>query len=133
MAANGHFSSSDKRNADDVDKALHGHTPDGKICDCKKGGRNVIVCIDGTSNEFGTKVRKIRVHCAQKMFNKFVMQNTNVIELYSRLKDIDNQKTYYNSGIGAYANPARGKLTNFRQTISAKWDMAFARFVRHSA
>ncbi|KAF8520139.1 hypothetical protein BU17DRAFT_47166, partial [Hysterangium stoloniferum] len=50
-------------------------------------GRNLVVCIDGTSNQFGDK-------------------NTNVIELYSQLvKDDAVQLAYYNSGIGTYAKP----------------------------
>ncbi|KAF9254457.1 WD40 repeat-like protein [Marasmius fiardii PR-910] len=44
--------------------------------------RNLVVCIDGTANQFGRK-------------------NTNVVELYSRLvKDPEKQLTFYNSGIG---------------------------------
>ncbi|KAH9485978.1 hypothetical protein JR316_0000040 [Psilocybe cubensis] len=48
-------------------------------------GRNLIVCIDGTDNQFGDK-------------------NTNVIELYNLiLKGVEhNQRTWYNSGIGTY-------------------------------
>jgi uncharacterized protein (DUF2235 family) len=31
------------------------------------------------------------------------MQNSNVVELYSRLEKNEHQRTYYNSGIGTFA------------------------------
>ncbi|KAG8759647.1 hypothetical protein FRC12_009713 [Ceratobasidium sp. 428] len=51
--------------------------------------RKLIVCIDGTSNQFSENV------------------NTNVVELYSRITKDPTQLTYYNSGIGTYARPFR--------------------------
>ncbi|VDB86404.1 unnamed protein product [Peniophora sp. CBMAI 1063] len=78
-----------------------------RTCECSDEGRNLVVCIDGTSNEFGEK-------------------NTNVIELYSlvqKRKD-DRQRTYYNSGIGTYARSSRRSLP---KAISRKLDLAFAR------
>ncbi|KAG8769354.1 hypothetical protein FRC12_005007 [Ceratobasidium sp. 428] len=48
--------------------------------------RKLIICVDGTSNQFSEK-------------------NTNVVELYSRIKKDNTQLTYYNSGIGTYAKP----------------------------
>uniref|UniRef100_A0A8H8CPW0 T6SS Phospholipase effector Tle1-like catalytic domain-containing protein n=1 Tax=Psilocybe cubensis TaxID=181762 RepID=A0A8H8CPW0_PSICU len=55
------------------------------VHDTASTGRNLIVCIDGTDNQFGDK-------------------NTNVIELYNLiLKGVEhNQRTWYNSGIGTY-------------------------------
>ncbi|EDR04472.1 uncharacterized protein LACBIDRAFT_304572 [Laccaria bicolor S238N-H82] len=79
------------------------------LCKHKIGGRNLIVCIDGTANQFGDK-------------------NTNVIELYHRiLKEVkDNQKTWYNSGIGTYARPSWKSFKFYRQVLSHKIDLAIA-------
>ncbi|KAF8517064.1 hypothetical protein BU17DRAFT_50241, partial [Hysterangium stoloniferum] len=71
-------------------------------------GRNLIVCIDGTSNQFGEK-------------------NTNVIELYSQLvKDDGTQLTYYNSGIGTYAKPSWKSWSYLKQVVHNKIDLAIA-------
>ncbi|KZT03384.1 uncharacterized protein LAESUDRAFT_619831, partial [Laetiporus sulphureus 93-53] len=51
-------------------------------------GRKLVVCLDGTKNQFGLK-------------------NTNVVQIYARIEKNDKQLTYYNSGIGTYANPSR--------------------------
>ncbi|KIJ94688.1 hypothetical protein K443DRAFT_29389, partial [Laccaria amethystina LaAM-08-1] len=66
-------------------------------CGHKLRGRNLIVCIDGTSNQFGEK-------------------NTNVIELYNLiLKKVgDDQRTWYNSGIGTYARPSYKSLNFYK-------------------
>ncbi|KIJ61689.1 hypothetical protein HYDPIDRAFT_96031 [Hydnomerulius pinastri MD-312] len=53
--------------------------------------RNLVVCIDGTSNQFGTK-------------------NTNIVELYSHIVKSDDQLTYYSSGLGAFAKIAGSSL-----------------------
>ncbi|KAF8497306.1 hypothetical protein BU17DRAFT_59391, partial [Hysterangium stoloniferum] len=82
-------------------------------CHCKapppgQNSRNLIVCIDGTCNQFGEK-------------------NTNVIELYSQLvKDDGAQLTYYNSGIGTYAKPSFKSLRYLKQVAYNKIDMAIA-------
>ncbi|KAJ7097690.1 hypothetical protein C8R44DRAFT_717376 [Mycena epipterygia] len=52
--------------------------------------RNLVVSIDGTSNQFG-------------------IYNTNVVELHSRI-DPNNQSKYYNCGIGTYV-PEEAKAT----------------------
>ncbi|KAI5991905.1 hypothetical protein EDD15DRAFT_2446701 [Pisolithus albus] len=72
-------------------------------------GRNLVVCIDGTANKFGTK-------------------NTNVIELYNLiLKSKDNkQQTWYNSGIGTYARPSWKSFSYYKQVIYHKIDLAIA-------
>ncbi|EJD37489.1 WD40 repeat-like protein, partial [Auricularia subglabra TFB-10046 SS5] len=71
------------------------------------GSRNLVVCIDGTSNQFSTK-------------------NTNVVELYSRLIKDDRQLTFYNSGIGTYAKPSWKSWSYRKQVIANKLDLAFA-------
>ncbi|EGO04118.1 hypothetical protein SERLA73DRAFT_47031, partial [Serpula lacrymans var. lacrymans S7.3] len=72
-------------------------------------GRKLVVCIDGTSNQFGQK-------------------NTNVIEIYSQVcKDPkDNQLTYYNSGIGTFAEPSWKSLRYLGQVLDHKIDLAIA-------
>ncbi|ESK97887.1 hypothetical protein Moror_17316 [Moniliophthora roreri MCA 2997] len=81
-------------------------------CHSHSKGRNLVVCIDGTSNRFSRK-------------------NTNVVELYSRLLQDERQLTFYNSGIGTYANPSRKSLSHYKQVILHKLDLAFAwRFER---
>ncbi|KAH9485828.1 hypothetical protein JR316_0002743 [Psilocybe cubensis] len=69
-------------------------------------GRNLVVTIDGTANQFGLK-------------------NTNIVELYSRLVKDEGQLTYYNSGIGTYV-PDSASWASFSQFISHQWDKAFA-------
>ncbi|KAI0311851.1 hypothetical protein OF83DRAFT_1287291 [Amylostereum chailletii] len=84
-----------------------------KLCKCFESGtgRNLIVCIDGTSNQFG-------------------INNTNVVELYSLIKAQDDegreQLTFYNSGIGTYAEPSWKSLSYIMQVIYHKIDMAIA-------
>ncbi|TFK20327.1 WD40 repeat-like protein [Coprinopsis marcescibilis] len=75
----------------------------------QKNGRNLIICIDGTANQFGKK-------------------NTNVIELYNLLKkDIgDEQLTWYNSGIGTYARPHWRSMKYWIQIFLHKVDLAIA-------
>uniref|UniRef100_A0A0W0GDD2 Putative WD40 repeat-like protein n=2 Tax=Moniliophthora roreri TaxID=221103 RepID=A0A0W0GDD2_MONRR len=70
--------------------------------------RNLVICIDGTANQFGNR-------------------NTNVVELYSRLEKNDSlQVTYYNSGIGTYASPSWKSSTYYKQVLAHKIDLAFA-------
>ncbi|KAJ2933545.1 hypothetical protein H1R20_g3565, partial [Candolleomyces eurysporus] len=78
-------------------------------CGHKMGGRNLIVCIDGTANQFGTK-------------------NTNVIELYNLILKgpDDDQCTWYNSGIGTYARPHWRSLKYGKQVLWHKVDLAIA-------
>ncbi|EIM79299.1 uncharacterized protein STEHIDRAFT_36800, partial [Stereum hirsutum FP-91666 SS1] len=70
-------------------------------------GRNLVVCIDGTSNQFGEK-------------------NTNVIELYHLLEKDNTQVTFYNSGIGTYARPSFRSWTFYKQVLGHKVDLAIA-------
>ncbi|TFK19343.1 hypothetical protein FA15DRAFT_697596 [Coprinopsis marcescibilis] len=79
-------------------------------CECHSAdSRNLIVCIDGTANQFGEK-------------------NTNVIELYNLISkgSQHNQRTWYNSGIGTYARPHRKSLSYYVQAVSHKIDLAVA-------
>ncbi|KAJ7506852.1 hypothetical protein B0H11DRAFT_1707001, partial [Mycena galericulata] len=83
--------------------------------------RNLVVSIDGTSNQFGTN-------------------NTNVVELHSRIikesEDRSPQLTFYSSGIGTYVPPSLLSLTYLRQSIGNKIDLAiawnFKKQVQHS-
>ncbi|KIP01358.1 hypothetical protein PHLGIDRAFT_58717, partial [Phlebiopsis gigantea 11061_1 CR5-6] len=72
----------------------------------EKKGRNLVVCIDGTANQFS-------------------INNTHVVELYSRLEKNDEQLTYYNSGIGTFVKHSNwiGWLI---QLIIHIWDMMVA-------
>ncbi|KAI0044175.1 WD40 repeat-like protein [Auriscalpium vulgare] len=79
----------------------------GPSCKCKplpdgKHGRNLVLCIDGTSNRFSLK-------------------NTNVLELYSRLHKDESQLTYYSSGVGASV-----KESSWTQKINQTIDTAIA-------
>ncbi|KAJ7482816.1 hypothetical protein B0H11DRAFT_1608843, partial [Mycena galericulata] len=83
--------------------------------------RNLVVSIDGTSNQFGTN-------------------NTNVVELHSRIikesKDRRPQLTFYSSGIGTYVPPSLLSLAYLQQSIGNKIDLAiawnFKKQVQHS-
>ncbi|KJA17515.1 hypothetical protein HYPSUDRAFT_124978, partial [Hypholoma sublateritium FD-334 SS-4] len=72
-------------------------------------GRNLVLSIDGTSNQFGDK-------------------NTNVIELYNLIlkADEDRQQTWYNSGIGTYARPSWKSPKYYKKVIYHKVDLAIA-------
>ncbi|KAK7025539.1 hypothetical protein VNI00_015892 [Paramarasmius palmivorus] len=93
--------------------------PGQKYCNCihdtlpsTPGGkypRNLVVCVDGTANQFNEK-------------------NTNVVELYHLLEQNSLQVTFYNSGIGTYATPS---WKSWKQAILNQADLAFAwRFER---
>ncbi|RXW18625.1 hypothetical protein EST38_g7229 [Candolleomyces aberdarensis] len=77
--------------------------------DASGSGRNLILCIDGTANQFGEK-------------------NTNVIELYNLiLKDARfGQRTWYNSGVGTYARPHWRSFKYYQQVVFHKIDLAIA-------
>src|SRR5688572_30323638 len=47
----------------------------------KSGGRNIVVCCDGTSNQFGEN-------------------NTNVVNLYELIRIDDEQINFYDPGVG---------------------------------
>ncbi|KAL0569070.1 hypothetical protein V5O48_012904 [Marasmius crinis-equi] len=85
--------------------ACHRHAPDPPYP--RRPGRNLVVCIDGTANQFGRK-------------------NSNVVEFYSRLPKHSEQLTYYNSGIGTYATPSLKSWSFYKQVIGHIVDMVFA-------
>jgi uncharacterized protein (DUF2235 family) len=89
--------------------------------------RNLIVCIDGTANQFGEKVR-VRGGYPITLLANVVEKNTNVIELYNLiLKKVEhNQRTWYNSGIGTYARPSWKSFKFYRQVLSHKIDLMIA-------
>ena len=55
-----------------------------------------------------------------------LLQNTNVVELYSRISKDKQQVTYYNSGIGTYARPSWRSYKYWKQVIDNKIDLAIA-------
>ncbi|KAH7924732.1 hypothetical protein BV22DRAFT_1129559 [Leucogyrophana mollusca] len=96
-------------------------------CKGKKTGRNLIVCFDGTSNQFGEFVL-----ISHPSFERFIhptvplLQNTNVIELYDLVIKDETQPTYYNSGIGTYARPSFASYTYVKQVLDNTIDLAIA-------
>ncbi|KAK7036459.1 hypothetical protein VNI00_011656 [Paramarasmius palmivorus] len=75
--------------------------------------RNLVVCIDGTANQFSGH------------------KNTNVVELYSRLEKNKSQLTYYNSGIGTYAHYSLSTpWDTLKHSAFLAWDKAFATQLR---
>ncbi|KAJ8494661.1 hypothetical protein ONZ45_g13155 [Pleurotus djamor] len=73
-----------------------------------EGGRNLVLCIDGTANQFSA-------------------QSSNIVEIYSRLiKVADEQLTFYNSGIGTYAKPSFRSWKYFKQVFDHTVDTAIA-------
>jgi uncharacterized protein (DUF2235 family) len=94
--------------------------------------RNLIVCIDGTANQFGQKVRDLGP--VQLYFWLMSSKRTNVIELYNLIlkEDENNQRTWYNSGIGTYARPSWKSFKFYRQVLSHKIDLAIAWCVESS-
>ncbi|KAJ8468346.1 hypothetical protein ONZ45_g17276 [Pleurotus djamor] len=72
-------------------------------------GRNLIVNIDGTSNQFSVK-------------------STNVVELFSRIIKIGGdveQLVFYNSGIGTYARPSFRSFGYWKQTTLIPPSLAY--------
>lgn len=67
--------------------------------------RNVVVCCDGTGNEFGDR-------------------NTNVVKLYGLLVKDDRQVGYYDPGVGTFATPAA--LSGTAKRLSKLSGLAFA-------
>ena len=67
-----------------------------------------------------------RLMCDYQLTTYDLFQNTNVVELYSRIIKDDTQPSYYNSGIGTYATPSWRSLTFWKQVIYNKIDLAIA-------
>jgi uncharacterized protein (DUF2235 family) len=70
----------------------------------KNMGKNVIVCCDGTANEFA-------------------QNNTNVVHLYSMLVHDQRQVAYYHPGLGTME--AAGALTTFSRKVTKVAGLAF--------
>ncbi|KZP16520.1 hypothetical protein FIBSPDRAFT_748635 [Athelia psychrophila] len=71
--------------------------------------RNLVICIDDTSNKSGTT-------------------NTNVVELYSQIlqEESGEQLTYYDSGIGTSATPSWKSWSYLKQVVDNKIDLLIA-------
>lgn len=85
----------------------------------------MVVCIDGTSNQYGVKVF---INFDESVFMLIFtwLQNTNVIELYRHLDVDGSQLTYYNSGVGTYARPSWRSWAYLKQVADNKIDLAIA-------
>ncbi|KAK0440237.1 hypothetical protein EV421DRAFT_1712567, partial [Armillaria borealis] len=85
-------------------------------CGSHKGYRNLVVCLDGTANQFGHR-------------------NTNVVELHNRiLKDDQDvpQLTFYSSGIGTYVPPSTFSLAHLRHNLDKVFAGSFKRLVEEA-
>ncbi|KAF4615644.1 hypothetical protein D9613_012540 [Agrocybe pediades] len=78
-------------------------------CHGTEGGRNLVINLDGTGNQFGDK-------------------NTNVVEMYSLIDkgEESNQLSLYYSGIGTYARPSWTSFSYYKQVLYHKIDLAIA-------
>ena len=114
----------DDQGANDNHQACSDAEPNSS-CTHKSDGRNLIVCIDGTSNQFGAKVF---LCCYFLTIAYQHLQNTNVIELYNLIlkEEGDNQLCWYNSGIGTYARSSWKSLKYYKQVLYHKIDLAIA-------
>jgi len=102
-----------------------------KTCRHILNGRNLVVCIDGTSNQFGETVSICNVitKTIQYTINaNLPHKNTNVIELYNLIlkEDSNKQRTWYNSGIGTYARSSKTSLEYYKKVMYQKIDLAIA-------
>jgi len=95
------------------------------LCNATETGRNLILSFDGTSNQYGKNV-PFPLLVQDLWFILTPLQNTNVIELHSRIIKDENQLRYYNSGIGTYARPSWRSWKYFKQVIGNKIDLAIA-------
>ena len=86
-------------------------------------GRNLVVCIDGTSHRFGVEVGHLVEHISS---NSQLVQTTNVVTLYSKLFKDRTQLTYYSSGIGTYANRSGVSFKYWLQPLESALDKALA-------
>ena len=97
-------------------------------CGHKINGRNLVICIDGAFNQFGQKVC-IRDASSGSVLADILQleKNTNVIEMYNIIlkEAIHNQRTWYNSGIGAYAPPSWRSLELLRLYHSIDFAIAW--------
>ena len=92
----------------------------------------VVAEIEGTSSSASTALQTSSVNVLSYSFIVLwrsalkTFQNTNVIELYNRLEKDDRQVTYYDSGIGTYAQPSWKSWKYWKQVVNHKIDLAIA-------
>ncbi|KAK0488041.1 hypothetical protein EDD18DRAFT_1424054, partial [Armillaria luteobubalina] len=87
-----------------------------KQCGSRKGYRNLVICLDGTANQFGH-------------------QNTNIVELHNRiLKDSPDvpQLTFYSSGIGTYVPPSRFSIAHWLHNFDKAFAWSFERLIEEA-
>lgn len=104
--ANGHPASTTNGTAHETEASYH----TAQAAPAPTGGRNLILCFDGTSNRYNDK-------------------NTNVVKFMSLIKyDVpDRQLVYYQPGIGTYTNP--GIFTPLSMMMANILDQAVAWYI----
>ncbi|KAJ8521312.1 hypothetical protein ONZ45_g1992 [Pleurotus djamor] len=90
-----------------ISPSTHPQTVRRTLCIHTGKGRNLVVNLDGTANQFSE-------------------HSTNVVELFSRLIKDGDQMVYYDSGIGTYAPPSFKSLSYLKQVIYHAIDTAIA-------
>lgn len=93
------------------------------------GPRNLVICIDGTANQFGVKVCLVVGHFSRDLVLTVPScppQNSNVVELYHLLVKDESQITFYNSGIGTYAKPSWRSWSYYKQVVGHTIDLMIA-------
>ncbi|KAG5645997.1 hypothetical protein DXG03_004599 [Asterophora parasitica] len=70
-----------------------------------KSGRTLVLCFDGTSNQYDEDVSPLTIMVALNI--ERMLQNTNVVKFFALLKkdDFNQQLCYYQPGIGTWFNP----------------------------
>ncbi|KAJ7503219.1 hypothetical protein B0H11DRAFT_1853386, partial [Mycena galericulata] len=97
-------------------------------CKCTCAHRDHCVCRSPCDGQCGTRVSRNLVVSIDGTSNQFGFHNTNVVELHSRvLTDSADQNKYYNCGIGTYV-PYQNKTSwkYWRQKVDNGLDLAFA-------
>ncbi|PBK89645.1 hypothetical protein ARMGADRAFT_935529 [Armillaria gallica] len=85
-------------------------------CGSHKSYRNLVVCLDGTANQFGHR-------------------NTNVVELHNRILKGDPdvpQLTFYSSGIGTYVPPSTCSIAHWLHMFDKAFAWSFKRLVEEA-
>ncbi|KAJ8514965.1 hypothetical protein ONZ45_g7554 [Pleurotus djamor] len=99
-------------------------------CVHNEEGRNLILSVDGTANQFSENVSNLdfseRLYHVLFFSTTHHAQSTNVVELFSRIIRDEGQLAYYDSGIGTYARPSFRSLGYLKQVIYHTIDTAIA-------
>ncbi|KAJ7691344.1 hypothetical protein B0H17DRAFT_935209 [Mycena rosella] len=98
-------------------------------CSCKCTCRHHCVCKSPCDRQCGTRVSRNLVVSIDGTSNQFGIHNTNVVELHSRVlaEESANQSKYYNSGIGTYVPPeAKSSAKYWQQQFDSWLDLALA-------